>query len=214
MYYGPGVGGKTTNLEYIFEHTVPAAKGRMIELKTGSDRTLFFDFLPLEIGKVKGFKVRLQLYSVPGQVIYNASRRLILKGADGVVFVADSQIDREDANSISMENLHENLAEQGQSIATVPLVIQYNKRDLDGIAPVEALRAQLNPMGVPDFEASAATGMGVFKTLKAAAKLVMLEFNQRGRSGGAGDALAGAGPLPVSQQVNISPRSSRAGGAR
>jgi signal recognition particle receptor subunit beta len=187
VYYGPGLGGKTTNLEHIYEHTIPAAKGRMIELKTGSDRTLFFDFLPLEIGSVKGFKVRMHLYSVPGQVIYNASRQLILKGADGVVFVADSQVDREEANIISMENLHANLAEQGQSIATVPLCVQYNKRDLPHIAPVEVLRAQLNPTGVPDFEAAARSGAGVFETLRAAAKLVLLDFNQRNRPGAPGE---------------------------
>jgi signal recognition particle receptor subunit beta len=199
VYYGPGLGGKTTNLEYIYENTIPAAKGRMIELKTGSDRTLFFDFLPLEIGVIRGFKVRLQLYSVPGQVIYNASRQLILKGADGVVFVADSQIDRMEANIISMENLQANLAEQGSSIEAVPLVVQYNKRDLDAIVPVEELRAELNPMGALDFEASARSGAGVFDTLKAMARLVLNDYSQKSRPADGG----GAPAMPVAPAQGV-----------
>ncbi len=173
VYYGPGLCGKTTNLQYIYQKTNPDAKGKMISLATETERTLFFDFLPLALGEIRGFKTRFHLYTVPGQVFYDASRKLILKGVDGVVFVADSQIARMEANVESLENLRTNLAEQGYSLDKLPYVIQYNKRDMPGIAPVEELRAMLNTTQVPEFEAVASSGQGVFDTLKAVAKLVL-----------------------------------------
>ena len=180
VYYGPGLCGKTTNLQYIYNKTNPDAKGKMISLATETERTLFFDFLPLALGEIRGFKTRFHLYTVPGQVFYDASRKLILKGVDGVVFVADSQIARMEANLESMENLRTNLAEQGYSLAKLPYVIQYNKRDMPSIAPVEELRQMLNPNNIPDYEAVASTGMGVFETLKSVAKLVLTELKRGG----------------------------------
>ena len=173
VYYGPGLCGKTTNLQYIYNKTNPDAKGKMISLATETERTLFFDFLPLALGEIRGFKTRFHLYTVPGQVFYDASRKLILKGVDGVVFVADSQIARMEANVESLENLRTNLAEQGYSLDKLPYVIQFNKRDMPGIAPVDELRQLLNSAAVPDFEGVASTGVGVFDTLKAVAKLVL-----------------------------------------
>jgi signal recognition particle receptor subunit beta len=173
VYYGPGLGGKTTNLEYVFNKVNPETRGKLISLATETERTLFFDFLPVDLGSVKGFKTRFHLYTVPGQVYYNASRRLILKGVDGVVFVGDSQERRMDANIASLQNLYENLAEHGFDPATIPMVLQYNKRDLPDAVSVEELRAQLNPTGLPDFEAVAVTGEGVFDTLKSVSKLVL-----------------------------------------
>lgn len=180
VYYGPGLCGKTTNLQFIYNKTNPEAKGKMISLATETERTLFFDFLPLALGEIRGFKTRFHLYTVPGQVFYDASRKLILKGVDGVVFVADSQIARMEANLESMENLRTNLAEQGYSLDKLPYVIQYNKRDMPSIAPSEELREMLNPAGVPDFDAVAVTGQGVFETLKAIAKLVLTELKRSG----------------------------------
>jgi hypothetical protein len=180
VYYGPGLCGKTTNLQYIYAKTSPDAKGKMISLATETERTLFFDFLPLALGEIRGFKTRFHLYTVPGQVFYDASRKLILKGVDGVVFVADSQIARMEANLESMENLRTNLAEQGYSLDSIPFVVQYNKRDMPGIAPVEELRQMLNPNNTPDFEGVAVTGVGVFDTLKAVAKLVLTELRKAG----------------------------------
>ncbi|MFK7990733.1 MAG: ATP/GTP-binding protein [Sandaracinaceae bacterium] len=180
VYYGPGLCGKTTNLQYIYNKTNPEAKGKMISLATETERTLFFDFLPLALGEIRGFKTRFHLYTVPGQVFYDASRKLILKGVDGVVFVADSQIARMEANLESMENLRTNLAEQGYSLDKLPYVIQYNKRDMPSIAPVDELRQMLNPGGVPDFEGVAVSGDGVFETLKAIAKLVLTELKRSG----------------------------------
>lgn len=179
VYYGPGLCGKTTNLQYIYAKTSPEARGNMIALATETDRTLFFDFLPLGLGEIRGFKTRFHLYSVPGQVFYDASRKLILRGTDGVVFVADSLRDRLDANLESMENLRVNLAEHGYDLDTIPLVIQYNKRDLPNAMPVEELSRLLNPRKVPEFPAVAVRGEGVFETLKAIAKLVL----QKVRSG-------------------------------
>jgi mutual gliding-motility protein MglA len=173
VYYGPGLCGKTTNLQYVFEKTAPQAKGKMISLATESERTLFFDFLPLELGKVKDFKVRFHLYTVPGQVFYDASRKLILKGADGVIFVADSQEERLEANQESLDNLKGNLREYGMQIDQIPYLVQYNKRDIPNVLSVEELRKMLNPEGYPDFEASARVGTGVFDTLKGAAKLII-----------------------------------------
>ena len=180
VYYGPGLGGKTTNLQYIFDKTNPAAKGKLISLATETDRTLFFDFLPLDLGTIRGFTTRFHLYTVPGQVFYDASRKLILKGVDGVVFVADSQIERMEANIESLENLRTNLAEQGYNLDKLPYVVQYNKRDLPGAAPVDQLRELLNPTNVPEYEAVATTGVGVFDTLKAVAKLVLTELKRGG----------------------------------
>lgn len=180
VYYGPGLCGKTTNLQHIYQKTNPDAKGKMISLATETERTLFFDFLPLALGEIRGFKTRFHLYTVPGQVFYDASRKLILKGVDGVVFVADSQIARMEANLESMENLRTNLAEQGYSLDELPHVIQYNKRDMPNVASVEELRASLNPNGTSDFEAIAATGEGVFETLKGVAKLVLTELKKGG----------------------------------
>ena len=178
VYYGPGLCGKTTNLQYIYDRTNPSAKGKLISLATETDRTLFFDFLPLDLGTVKGFKTRFHLYTVPGQVFYDASRKLILKGVDGVVFCADSQIERTEANLESVENLRTNLAEQGYSLDKLPYVVQYNKRDLPNVASVEELRQMINPTSVPDFEAVARTGVGVFDTLKSVAKLVLTELKK------------------------------------
>ena len=178
VYYGPGLCGKTTNLQHIYAATAPEAKGKMISLATETERTLFFDFLPLALGEIKGFKTRFHLYTVPGQVFYDASRKLILKGVDGIIFVADSQEERMDANVESLENLRENLTEQGYDLDKLPFVIQYNKRDLPDVLPVDELRAQLNPANVPDFEASATTGEGVFETLKAAAKLILTDLKK------------------------------------
>ena len=178
VYYGPGLCGKTTNLQYIFAKTNPEARGKMVSLATETERTLFFDFLPLSLGDIRGFKVRFHLYTVPGQVFYDASRKLILKGVDGVVFVADSQFERMDANLESIENLRVNLAEQGYILEKLPYVMQYNKRDLPSAVSISELTAALNPQRVPQFEAVATVGYGVFDTLKAIAKLVLLELKK------------------------------------
>jgi signal recognition particle receptor subunit beta len=180
VYYGPGLCGKTTNLQFIYEKTNPNAKGKMISLATETERTLFFDFLPLSLGEIRGFKTRFHLYTVPGQVFYDASRKLILKGVDGVIFVADSQIERLEANQESVDNLKSNLAEQGYSLEKLPYVLQYNKRDLPNVVDVEELRSLLNPTGVPDYEAVARTGPGVFETLKAVSKQVLTELKKGG----------------------------------
>ncbi|HEX7089257.1 MAG TPA: GTPase domain-containing protein [Longimicrobiales bacterium] len=173
VYYGPGLGGKTTNLEYIFNKVKPETRGKLISLATETERTLFFDFLPVDLGTIRGFNTRFHLYTVPGQVYYNASRRLILKGVDGVVFVGDSQAERMDANIASLQNLYENLSDYGYDPQRLPIVLQYNKRDLPNIVSVEEMRAELNPDGLPEFEAVAIKGIGVFDTLKAVSKLVL-----------------------------------------
>lgn len=178
VYYGPGLCGKTTNLQFVYNKTAQEAKGKMISLATETERTLFFDFLPLALGEIKGFKTRFHLYTVPGQVFYDASRKLILKGVDGVVFVADSQEERMDANIESLDNLGINLQEQGYDLSKLPFVIQYNKRDLPNLVSVEELRSELNPTKVPDFEACATTGEGVFETLKAIAKLILIDLKK------------------------------------
>ena len=178
VYYGPGLCGKTTNLQYIHKKTNPDRKGRLISLATETERTLFFDFLPLSLGEIKGFKVRFHLYTVPGQVFYAASRKLILKGVDGVVFVADSQIERTDANLESLDDLRINLAEQGYELDKLPFIIQHNKRDLPNAIPIEELNMMLNPNGVPWFEAIATTGPGVFETLKETGRLVIMELKR------------------------------------
>src|SRR6188768_3283781 len=166
VYYGPGLCGKTTNLQYIYDKTNPTAKGKLISLATETDRTLFFDFLPLELGTVRGFKTRFHLYTVPGQVFYDASRKLILKGVDGVIFVADSQVERMDANVESIENLMTNLKSQGYDLTAIPYVLQLNKRDLPNVAPLEEMVSLLKRKNEPMIEAVAAKGVGVFETLK------------------------------------------------
>ena len=173
VYYGTGLGGKTTNLEYVYSKVNPEAKGKMISLATETERTLFFDFLPIDLGEVKGFKTRFHLYTVPGQVYYNASRKLILKGVDGVIFVADSQAERMEANIEAMHNLYENLESYGYDLTNIPFAMQYNKRDLPNAKSMSDLRSQLNPMGVPDFEGVAIEGQGVFETLGAVSKMVV-----------------------------------------
>jgi len=180
VYYGPGLCGKTTNLQHIYLKTNPDVKGKMISLATETERTLFFDFLPLALGEIRGFKTRFHLYTVPGQVFYDASRKLILKGVDGVVFVADSQIERMEANLESLDNLRVNLKEQGYDLDKIPYVIQYNKRDLPNAAPLEEMQKLCNPTGTVEFEACATTGEGVFETLKAVAKGVLADLKKMG----------------------------------
>ncbi len=179
VFYGPGLCGKTTNLQYIFEKSSPQQKGKLISLATETDRTLFFDFLPLDLGAVRGFKTRFHLYTVPGQVFYDASRKLILKGVDGVVFVADSQEARMDANEESLRNLEDNLRENGFELKNVPYVLQFNKRDLPSAMLVDDMYRILNFKGEPTFEAVAVKGIGVFETLKAVAKQVLYELRSR-----------------------------------
>ena len=180
VYYGPGLCGKTTNLQYIYERTNPEHKGKMISLATETERTLFFDFLPLDLGTVRGFKTRFHLYTVPGQVFYEASRKLILKGADGVVFVADSQEERLDANFETMENLQEHLREHNLNFDTIPYVLQLNKRDLPNAMSVADLTKQLQKKGEPVLEGVAINGQGVFETLKELARLVLSELKKSG----------------------------------
>ena len=179
VFYGPGLCGKTTNLQYIYEKSSPQQKGKLISLATETDRTLFFDFLPLDLGAVRGFKTRFHLDTVPGQVFYDASRKLILKGVDGVVFVADSQEARMDANVESLRNLEDNLSENGFELKTVPYVLQFNKRDLPSAMLVDDMYRLLNFKGEPTFEAVATKGIGVFETLKAVAKQVLYELRSR-----------------------------------
>ena len=178
VYYGAGLGGKTTNLQYIFDKTNEKQKGKMISLATETDRTLFFDFLPLDLGTVRGFKTRFHLYTVPGQVFYDASRKLILRGVDGVVFVADSQEERMDANVEAIDNLADNLKEHGYDFGKIPYVLQLNKRDMPTALPVEDLKKQLVRRGEPTFEAVAPVGTGVFKTLKEVARQVLVELKK------------------------------------
>jgi signal recognition particle receptor subunit beta len=178
VYYGPGLGGKTTNLQYVYDITNADNKGKMISLATETERTLFFDFLPLDLGEIRGFKTRFHLYTVPGQVFYDASRKLILKGVDGVVFVADSQSERLDANIESLQNLKDNLKEQGFDIAKIPYALQLNKRDLPDVMPIPELTKLLQVKGEPTFEAVAPRGVGVLETLKAVARLVLVELRR------------------------------------
>jgi signal recognition particle receptor subunit beta len=179
VYYGPGLCGKTTNLHYIYGHTSGDSRGEMVSLETETDRTLFFDLLPIDVGSIAGFNTRIQLYTVPGQVFYNTTRKLVLKGVDGVVFVVDSQRAMLQANLDSFKNLEENLAEMGLSVDTIPLVLQLNKRDLSDICTVDELNKALNPKGWPHFEASALGGQGVFETLKGVSKLTLLSLKKR-----------------------------------
>jgi len=178
VYYGPGLGGKTTNLQVVYDKTAEKQKGKMISLATETDRTLFFDFLPLDLGTVRGFKTRFHLYTVPGQVFYDASRKLILRGVDGVVFVADSQQERMDANIEALENLQDNLKEHGYDFMKIPYVLQLNKRDLPSAMPIEDLKKELVKKGEGVFEAVAFKGDGVFETLKDVAKQVLTELKK------------------------------------
>ena len=176
VYYGPGLGGKTTNIQYVYQKTSGDAKGKIISLNTENERTLFFDFLPLDLGKIRGFNTRFHLYTVPGQVFYEASRKLILRGVDGIVFVADSQVERMEANIESLQSLVKNLEEQGYDVSKIPVVMQWNKRDLPNITPVEDLEKELNRWKSPSFEACALKGEGVFETLKMISKIVLVNL--------------------------------------
>lgn len=182
VYYGPGLSGKTTNLQYIHSKVPQGTRGKLISLATEADRTLYFDFLPINIGTINDFQAKFQLYTVPGQVYYNATRKLVLRGVDGLVFVADSQPDKMDENIESLANLEENLREYGYDPATLPIVLQYNKRDLPGVLSIDELNAKLNPRGIPVYEASATIGNGVFDTLKLIIKLVLDKAKSTGTS--------------------------------
>ena len=191
VYYGPGLCGKTTNLHYIYQHTTGDSRGEMVSLETETDRTLFFDLLPIDVGSIAGFNTRIQLYTVPGQVFYNTTRKLVLKGVDGIVYVADSQRAMLQANVESFRNLEENLTEMGLSVETLPLVLQFNKRDLADICSVDEMNAALNRHNWPSFEASAVTGMGVFETLKGISRFTLMALKKRlGRSEPAAPAAA------------------------
>ena len=176
VYYGPGLGGKTTNIQHVYKKTAGDAKGSMIKLNTENERTLFFDFLPLELGEIRGYKTRFHLYTVPGQVFYEASRKLVLRAVDGLVFVADSQLEKMEANIESLQGLEKNLEEQGYDISKIPLVFQWNKRDLANVSAPEDLQRRLNKWGAPSFSASAVNGEGVFQTLKEVSKLVLMNL--------------------------------------
>ncbi len=196
VYYGPGLCGKTTSLKYIFEHTSNEARGKMVSLATETDRTLFFDLLPLEVGRIAGFQTRIQLYTVPGQVFYNSTRRLVLKGVDGVVFVADSQTAMLPANLESFRNLEVNLAELGVALDQVPLVLQYNKRDLKDVSTHEELRQALNRGDWPEFDTSALTGQGIFETLREVSKLTLLSLKRQLDNGNLARASMRPAPRP------------------
>lgn len=176
VYYGPGLGGKTTNIQYVYQKTSTDNKGRMVTLNTENERTLFFDFLPLDLGEIRGFKTRFHLYTVPGQVFYESSRKLILRGVDGVVFVADSQVEKMEANLESLNSLKSNLTEQGYDFEKLPIVMQWNKRDLPNLIPVEEMSSKLSTLKFPEFEAIATEGEGVFESLKMISKLVLLNI--------------------------------------
>lgn len=176
VYFGPAMSGKTTNLQYIYSQTHPEGKGKMISLQTDTERTLFFDFLPLALGTLRGFKIRFHLYTVPGQSYYDASRKLILRGVDGIVFVSDSSVTRMEANLESFATLRENLEEQGYEIESIPLVFQYNKRDLPNVCPLPEMEKVLNPRGLPAYEAVASSGRGVLETLKGLSKLILKDL--------------------------------------
>jgi signal recognition particle receptor subunit beta len=198
VYYGPGLCGKTTNLHHIYGRTAPGSRGEMVSLETETDRTLFFDLLPLDVGVIGGFKTRVQLYTVPGQVFYNTTRKLVLKGVDGIVFVADSQRAMQEANVESLANLKTNLAEIGIKLEEIPLVLQYNKRDLANILSVEELEASLNSARQSEaYEACAVLGQGVFETLKAISRLTLRSLKKRML----GEEKPAAKPAPAPAQV-------------
>lgn len=173
VYYGPSLGGKTTNLQHVYAKSQPDQKSNLMNLNTETERTLFFDFLPLELGEIRGFKTRFHLYTVPGQVVYDASRKLILKGLDGVIFVADSQRERMEENIEALNNLKTNLDQQGYNIREIPLIMQYNKRDLGNVASLAELRKALNLYNSPEFEAKAHEGVGVFESLNSVSKSII-----------------------------------------
>lgn len=173
VYYGPSLGGKTTNIQWVYQKTAEDQKSKLVALNTDIERTLFFDFLPLNVGDIRGFKTRFHLYTVPGQVVYDASRKLILKGLDGVIFVADSQIERMDENLEALRNLEKNLEQQGYDIKEVPLIMQYNKRDLPNVASLAEMRSALNPYNAPEIEGCASEGKGVFESLKTVSKSII-----------------------------------------
>lgn len=198
VYYGPGLSGKTTNLQYVHQKVPSNTKGKLISLATDADRTLYFDFLPINIGTINGFAAKFQLYTVPGQVYYNATRKLVLRGVDGLVFVADSQPDKMDENIESLNNLKENLAEYGYSLDEIPLVIQYNKQDLSNVMTPEKMRPVLNPHGWPEFSASATEGFGVFDTLKSILKLVLDKAKTGGTAPKAGTTTSPQAGAPAS----------------
>lgn len=179
VYYGPGLCGKTTNLQYIYQKTSPKSRGEMVSLETETDRTLFFDLLPLDVGNIAGFKTRFQLYTVPGQVFYNNTRKLVLRGVDGIVFVADSQIPMLEANVESYKNLEENVRELGLNLDEIPMVIQFNKRDLKTVVPVEEMNRVLNQRNLPWYEASALLGDGIFETLKGISKATLITVRKK-----------------------------------
>jgi signal recognition particle receptor subunit beta len=179
VYYGPGVSGKTTNLLYIHSKVAPELKGELVSLQTQEDRTIFFDFLQLEVGKIKGKKPKFNLYTVPGQVYYAYSRKVILNGVDGIVFVADSQFDRLEANLETLNDLENNLRQDGHKMTEFPWVIQYNKRDLPNVAPIQYLQLKLNKFNVPYFEGVATQGNGIFETLKAVINLVVSSVRKK-----------------------------------
>jgi signal recognition particle receptor subunit beta len=202
VYYGPGLCGKTSNLSYIYAKTAPGSRGEMVSLETESDRTLFFDLLPIEVGTIGGFKTRLQLYTVPGQVFYNTTRKLVLKGVDGLVFVADSQRPMRDANLESFESLKQNVKELGLELTDLPIVLQYNKRDLSNVLSIEELNSDLNGDGsFPFFEASAVNGEGVITTLKEITKLTLKKLRARMSVADAGPRTGAAVPAPPGRPV-------------
>jgi signal recognition particle receptor subunit beta len=206
VYYGPGLCGKTTNLQYIYDHTTNDSRGEMVSLQTETDRTLFFDLLPIDLGSIGGFKTKIQLYTVPGQVFYNTTRKLVLKGVDGVVYVADSQRLMLDANVDSMANLEANLAEIGFKITDLPVVIQYNKRDLPDVSPLSELEAALNKHGLPSFEACALSGQGVFETLTGIAKLTLASLRDRLTAGKTAPRPSAPAIAPRTSVAGIAPR--------
>ncbi len=214
VYYGPGLCGKTTNLQYIYGHTSNDSRGEMVSLETETDRTLFFDLLPIDVGSIAGFSTRIQLYTVPGQVFYNTTRKLVLKGVDGVVFVADSQRPMLQANIDSFKNLEENFTEMGLSVDTIPLVLQYNKRDLADVCSVEEMNAALNRGNWPYFEASALTGEGVFETLKGISKFTLMSLKQRLQRGAGPSAPPARPAIPIRRPVpTAEPAAAPAGAA-
>ncbi len=212
VYYGPGLCGKTTNLQYIYDHTTGASRGEMVSLETEADRTLFFELLPLEVGTIAGLRTRIQLYTVPGQVFYNTTRKLVLKGVDGVVFVADSQRTMTSANRESQLNLESNLSDLEIPIETLPLVYQYNKRDLEGVSSLEELDDALGVNGAPRIEASALTGLGVFETLRAISKRTLVSLKSQLENGDKrlseldDAAAAKATPVAAGQTARSAPR--------
>ena len=212
VYYGPGLCGKTTNLQYIFDNLPGSVKGKMLSLATKTDRTLFFDFLPLDLGEIRGMKTRIQLYTVPGQVFYNETRRLVLKGADGVVFVADSQKQMVEANIDSYRNLEENLRVHSMRLSEMPLVLQFNKRDLPSLSSIDELNAAINRFGSPFYESVATTGIGVQDTLKAVTKLVLLHLTKKYDQRKVASESAAVGGFVGAASLSGSPASAGMGG--